>query len=106
MSNTNFKKTRTKLKINYEYPVVVVHRSNKHILVQVLEPKSKKTILTVDTYKDKGTKVEKSLIAGQKVGDFLNTKKIEKVVFDRNGYEFTGRIQAVVNGIKEKNIII
>jgi large subunit ribosomal protein L18 len=106
MSNTNYRKTRTKSKINYELPVVVVHRSNKHVLVQVLEPISKKTILTVDTYKDKGTKMEKSILAGKKVGEFLKSKKIEKVVFDRNGFVFSGRVKAVVNGIKEINITI
>jgi large subunit ribosomal protein L18 len=106
MSNLNFKKTRTKSKINYEYPVVIIHRSNKHTIVQVLEPLTKNTLVTFDTYKEKGSKTEKSATVGNKIGEFLNTNNIEKVVFDRNGYTFTGRIQAVANGIKEKNIII
>jgi large subunit ribosomal protein L18 len=106
MSNINFKKLRTKSKINYEYPVVIIHRSNKHTIAQVIEPLTKNTMITLDTYKETGSKTQKSTLIGNKIGDFLNINNIEKVVFDRNGYVYTGRVQAVANGIKEKNIII
>jgi large subunit ribosomal protein L18 len=106
MTNLNFKKTRTKSKINYEYPVVVIFKSNKHAVVQVLEPITKNTLITIDTYKEKGSKTDKSVAVGKKIGDFLNANNIQKVILDRNGYVFTGRIKAVANGIKEKNIII
>ena len=106
MSNTNFKKTRTKSKINYDYPVVIVSRSNKHMIVQVLQAITKNTLLTVTTYTEKGSKTQKALSAGNKIGDFLNSNNIGKVIFDRNGLIFTGRVEAVVTGIKEKNVII
>ncbi|MBC7472077.1 MAG: hypothetical protein H7196_02335 [candidate division SR1 bacterium] len=106
MSNLNFKKTRTKAKINYSYPVITIFRSNKHMVVQVLQAFTKNTLVTVDTYKETGSKTQKAIAAGNKIGDFLNSNKIEKVVFDRNGFVFTGRVEAVVQGIKDKNIII
>lgn len=106
MSNINFKKIRTKSKINYIYPVITVFKSNKHMVVQVLQALTKNTLITVDTYKETGSKTQKAIAAGNKIGEFLNLNKIDKVVFDRNGFIFTGRIEAVVKGIKEKNIII
>ena len=106
MSVINYRKKRTKARINYNLPVVVVHRSNKNMVVQVLESVTKKTILSVDTYKYKGTKTQKSMEAGRSVGGFLKNKKILNVVFDRNGFVYSGRVKAVVDGIKELNISI
>jgi large subunit ribosomal protein L18 len=106
MSKSNFKKLRTKSKINYDYPVVIVHRSNKHSTAQILEPITKNTLVTINTYKEKGSKTDKSKAIGNKIGDYLNINNIQKVVFDRNGYTFSGRVEAIAAGIKEKNIII
>jgi large subunit ribosomal protein L18 len=107
MSHKNFKKSRTKNKLNYSYPVVVVSRSNKNITAQVIEQDSKKTLFTSDSSKLKGiSKTEQSKKVGESVAKFLNSKKISKVVFDRNGYVFHGRIKQVAESIKEMNITV
>jgi large subunit ribosomal protein L18 len=107
MSKDQFKKNRTKGKLNYEHHVVVISRSNKNIIAQVLEPITKKTLVTVDSTKiNKGTKTEKSTEVGKKVADFLKSKKVDRVVFDRNGLIFTGRVKALAAGITNNNITI
>jgi large subunit ribosomal protein L18 len=107
MSKNSFKKNRLKFKINYSYPVVVVSRSNKYIIAQVLAPETKNTMVTISTQSiKKGTKTEKSLEVGKQIAQFLETKNFSKAVFDRNGYIFTGRVKAIAEGVKNNNIII
>ena len=51
-------------------------------------------------------KVEKSKLVGMSIGQKLKDKKIKKIIFDRNGYRFHGRIKAMAEAIKEKGINI
>jgi large subunit ribosomal protein L18 len=94
-----YKIRRNKGKINYDYHVVVVTRTNKHLYVQLLEPNSKRTIFSLTSQSLEGTKSEKSLLLGKKLSEYLNTNKISKVVFDRNGNLFTGRIKLVADSL-------
>ena len=87
-------------------PVVLVNRSNKHVTAQVLEPITKKTIFSINSYKLVGTKTEKSTKVGEEVAKFLNSNKFDKVVFYRNGLIYEGRVAAVANAIRENNIQI
>lgn len=101
------KKQRTKNKINYKYPVVIVSRSNKNIVAQVLEPITKKTLFTSTSQGLKQvSKLNKSIKVGQEISNFLNSHNINKVVFDRNGFLFHGRVKVVVDTIKENKILI
>jgi large subunit ribosomal protein L18 len=107
MSTINIKKRRCKFKINYELPVVLVSRSNKNITAQVLEPVSKKTLFTSNSYKIKGaSKIEKSAKVGLEIAKFLNSKKFDRIVFDRNGFVFHGRVKQVAQTLLENNITI
>lgn len=107
MATLQVRKNRTKQKINYAYPVVLVVRSNKNMMVQVLEPITKKTLFTAHTHNvSKGTKTDKSAQLGTVVAQYLKKFKIDKVVFDRNGYVYHGRIKAVADSIREQNIEI
>ena len=107
MSTHTTKQRRAKAKINYSLPVVVVARSNKNIIAQVIEADTKKTLFTADSYKLSGiTKSEKSAKVGEAVATFLASKKIDRVIFDRNGYLYHGRIKQVAESIKQNNITI
>ncbi len=106
MSNRIVKRNRLKKKINYDRHVVVVHRSNKNILAQVLEPGTKKTLVTFTSCNEKGTKTKKSEIIGEKVSNYLKKNKIQSVFFDRNGYLYHGRVKALAESIRKNNINI
>lgn len=107
MSTRTIKQKRSKSKINYSLPVIVVSRSNKNISAQVLEADTKKTLFTATSYKlNNLSKTEKSIKVGEAVANFLDSKNIKKVVFDRNGYLFHGRIKQVAQTIKDKQIAI
>ena len=97
-----------------KYPRLVVYRSNIHLYAQLIDDNENKTILSIST-NDKdikkdidklASKVEKSEFIGDKIGKEIKKNKIEKVMFDRNGYIFHGRIKAFVNAIQKTGLSI
>jgi len=89
-----------------ERPRMSVFRSNKHIYVQVIDDTSGKTLASASTMspelagKLEGDKRE----AAKKVGELAAQKclaaKIEAVVFDRNGFIYSGRVAALADGAR------
>ena len=53
-----------------------------------------------------GSKIEKSEFIGEKIGKEIKKNKIEKVMFDRNGYMFHGRVKAFVEAIQKTGLSI
>ena len=107
------KSIKNKLTIG-KYPRLVVYRSNIHLYAQLIDDNENKTMLSIST-NDKGlkkqieklsTKIEKSGFIGDKIGKEIKKKKIEKVMFDRNGYIFHGRIKAFVEAVKKTGLSI
>ena len=91
-----------------ERPRMTVYRSNKHIYVQVIDDTSGKTLASASTLVGdvKGEVTEaKKLDAAKKVGGLAAKrcleKNIAKVVFDRNGFIYTGRIAALAAGARQ-----
>ncbi len=105
------KKTRRKTGIfgTSGRPRLVVYRSLRYIYGQIVDDVQEKTILTgSDLSKEirKDTSQAKSKIEASKmVGEFIAKKalekKIKKVVFDRNGYKYHGRIKALAEGARK-----
>ena len=107
------KSIKNKLTIG-KYPRLVVYRSNIHLYAQLIDDNENKTMLSIST-NDKGlkkeieklsSKIEKSGFIGDKIGKEIKKKKIEKVMFDRNGYIFHGRIKAFVEAVKKTGLSI
>jgi len=110
------KKARTKkaLGVLGSYHRLVVFKSNKHIYGQLVDDNKNEILLSHST-KDKSvkakdlkakSKVENSKAVGSALADKIKDKKIDKIIFDRNGYRFHGRVKAVAEAIKEKGISI
>tara|TARA_B100000614_G_C14507137_1_gene477040 strand:- start:788 stop:1159 length:372 start_codon:yes stop_codon:yes gene_type:complete len=107
------KSIKNKLTIG-KYPRLVVYRSNVHLYAQLIDDNANKTMLSIST-NDKdlkkeiekfSTKIEKSSFIGDKIGQEIKKKKIEKVMFDRNGYIFHGRVKAFVEAVKKTGLSI
>ena len=108
------KRARTKLSlgISGKYPRLVVFKSNKHIYGQLIDDNTQKTLLSSST-NDKdlakdlspiSTKIEKSKIVGYSLAKKIKNKKIDKIIYDRNGYRYHGRVKALAEAIREKGI--
>lgn len=103
------KRIRKKVFGKKERPRVSVFRSNRHIYVQVIDDDSQITLasssdLNLSKNQRKGTKVEITTLVGKKLGEQLQKKKIKKVVFDRSGYRYQGRVKALAEALREAGI--
>jgi large subunit ribosomal protein L18 len=95
-------KIRTKIAGTAECPRLNVFRSNKGMYLQLIDDTLGTTILSVDgkELKTKGTKTEKSLALGQEIAKRALAKNISRIVFDRGGYKYHGRVKAVADGAR------
>ena len=88
-----------------ERPRLSVYKSLKHIYAQVVDDTKGSTLAyasSLDKDLDKGGKGKKD--AAKKVGELVakrcRAKQIEQVVFDRNGFDYHGRVAAVAEGAR------
>jgi large subunit ribosomal protein L18 len=92
-----------------ERPRLSVYRSLNHIYVQLVNDSTGKTLTNASTLskeiqadlKKANTKVERSKIVGTLIAKKAQEQKITDVVFDRSGYRYHGRVQAVAEGARE-----
>ncbi len=79
-------------------PRLSVFRSNKFIYAQVIDDQKSKTLTQASDVKmTKGTKTERAKQVGKMIAEACKKIKIDKVVFDRNGFKYTGRIKLVAD---------
>jgi len=104
MQNKQDKRIRLKKKIRVKIhgtetrPRLTVFRSNKFIYAQVINDIKGKTLATASDVKiTKGTKTERAKQVGKMIAENCLKIKIKKVVFDRNGFKYTGRIKLVAD---------
>ena len=92
------KKIRVKVSGTSERPRLTVFRSNKFIYAQVINDLAGKTVAQASDVKiEKGTKSERAKEVGRMIGASCQKAGIKKVVFDRNGFKYTGRIKLVAD---------
>jgi large subunit ribosomal protein L18 len=84
-----------------ERPRLVVFRSLKHITAQLVDDTQGRTLFTITSSSLEGTKTEKSLAVGKRVAERAKEAGITRVVFDRAGYKYHGRVKAVADGARE-----
>jgi large subunit ribosomal protein L18 len=119
---TNYKWEKKRRRIKYHLkqknynglPRLVIFRSNSNIYTQLVDDINHKTLLSASSMdKDlKGaiekakSKIEKSSIVGKAMAEKIKKEKIDKIIFDRNGYKYHGRIKAVGDAIRKEDIQI
>ncbi len=95
-------RVRKKVSGTTERPRLVIFRSLKHISAQIVDDTSGRTLMTVtSTDLTSGKKSEKSLEVGKRIAARAKDAGITKVVFDRAGYKYHGRVKAVADGARE-----
>ena len=95
-----------------KYPRLVVYRSNRHFECQIINDFESKTLVSASS-KDSSlkkaiaalkSKTEISIVIGKAIGKKAIDSKIKKVVFDRNGYPFHGRVKAFADAAREEGL--
>jgi large subunit ribosomal protein L18 len=95
-------RVRKKVSGTADRPRLVVFRSDKHIYAQLVDDDAGRTIATVSSAKvGGGKKTEKAAEVGKQVAVVAKDKGITRVVFDRGGYKYHGRVKAVADGARE-----
>ena len=104
-------RVRKKVSGTAEAPRLSVYRSLNHIYVQVIDDVKGVTLCSASTMEKevKGavkdlSKTEAAKVVGKKVAERAVAKGIKTVVFDRGGYLYTGRVQAVADGEREAGL--
>lgn len=104
-------RVRKKVSGTAETPRLSVYRSLNHIYVQVIDDVKGVTLCSASTMEKevKGeikdmTKTEAAKVVGKKVAERALKKGVKAVVFDRGGYLYTGRVQAVADGAREAGL--
>ena len=96
------KKIRNKVTGTSERPRLSVFKSNKFISAQIIDDIKGITLASATDLKEtKGNKVERATAVGIALAKEAENKKITSVVFDRNGFKFTGRVLSLAEGARK-----
>jgi len=107
---------RSKIKGTKERPRLCVFRSANHIYAQLIDDENQKTLAaasdlelvkskkTIAGSKKGGAKLNIAKEVGKLIAEKAKKAKIEKVVFDRGGFVFHGRIKSLAEGAREAGI--
>jgi large subunit ribosomal protein L18 len=94
-----------------ERPRLCVHRTTKHIRAQVIDDLTGRTIVAASSLDKEvrsvikgGGNIAASKIVGKIVAERAKAKGVEKVVFDRGGYQYHGRVQALADSAREAGL--
>ncbi len=95
------KRIRSKVSGTSSMPRLSVFKSNKFISAQLIDDEAGVTIAAMSSVDQKGKKTEQAKKVGEKLAEVAMAKGISKVVFDRGGYIYTGRVEALAEGARE-----
>ncbi len=103
----NKARLRKKISGTAERPRLVVFRSRKHIYAQLIDDASGRALTSAGTLKAgaEGGNCKGAEQAGQKIAELALSRKIQKVVFDRNGFIYHGRVKALAESARKAGLI-
>jgi large subunit ribosomal protein L18 len=104
-------RSKKKIKGTPERPRLVVFKSNRYLYVQAVDDINRTTLASASSL-DKGLREElkstkdkeAAKVIGKLIGEKLLEKKINSVVFDRNGYLYHGKVKALADGAREAGL--
>ena len=100
-------RVRNKISGTAETPRLCVYRSNKNIEAQIIDDVKGVTLVSSSSMTLKlanGSNVEAAAAVGKDIAEKAVAKKIKKVVFDRSGYIYHGRVKALAEAAREAGL--
>ena len=106
------KRVRKKIKGTPASPRLTVFRSSNHIYAQIIDDTTSKTLVEASSLSKgiqaqingKGGNKEGASIVGKSIAKLALKKKIKKIVFDRNGFLYHGRIKVLADAARENGL--
>jgi large subunit ribosomal protein L18 len=104
-------RVRKNLRGSTERPRLVVNRSARHVVVQVVDDTVGKTVASASTMEAdlrslSGDKTAKARRVGELVAERAKAAGVQAVVFDRGGNRYHGRVAAVADGAREAGLVL
>lgn len=98
-------RVRSKLSGTSKVPRISVFRSVKHIYAQAVDDTKKTTLFSASdkSLKEKD-KTKKSFKVGQLLGGLVKKEGFSKVLFDRGGFKYHGRVKALAEGLRDAGL--
>lgn len=112
-------RVRARITGTAKIPRLSVFRSHKHIYAQLIDDEKMVTLVSANDLEIKSKKQEKSAekegrvrshkvntayLLGQLIAEKALDKKIKKIVFDRGGYKYWGRVKALADGARDSGL--
>jgi len=97
-------RVRRKVDVTSARPRLSVFRSNVHIYAQIIDDVTQRTLVSVSSHSEgvaQGTKSVEAHSVGQLIAAKAKAAGISLVVFDRGGFKYHGRVQALADGARE-----
>jgi len=101
------RRIRGKISGTAERPRLSIFRSNKNIYAQLIDDVAGVTLASASTLDENvsdATKVEQAAAVGKAIAEAAKAKSISTVVFDRSGYLYHGRVQALADAARENGL--
>ncbi len=97
------KKVRAKVFGSAKIPRLNLYRSNKSLFIQLIDDQAGITLASVNDKEIKSgkTKIDKAKETGKLIAEKAKKADIKKVVFDRGGFQYHGRVKALADGARE-----
>lgn len=87
-----------------DIPRLNVYRSNKNIYAQLIDDENGVTLASASSMNMKGNNTEVATKVGELIADAAKKIKVKKVVFDRGGYLYHGRVKALAEAARSKGL--
>ena len=87
-----------------DMPRLCVYRSNKNISAQLIDDEKGVTLASASSLDMKGNNTEVATKVGEKIAAEAKKIKVKKVVFDRGGYLYHGRVKALADAARKKGL--
>ncbi len=98
-------RVRTKVVGTSEIPRLCVFRSNTNIYAQIINDEEGITLVSASSLKSgKGLNIEAAKLVGKDIAEKAKKAGIKKVVFDRGGYLYHGRVKALADACRENGL--
>lgn len=104
-------RVRKKISGTGECPRLCVYRSNSHIYAQIIDDEAQTTLASASTLDKEikgsvsvGSNIEAAKAVGKLIAERAAAKDIKVVVFDRSGYLYHGRVQALAEAAREAGL--
>ena len=105
MRKIRHERVRAKISGTPECPRLSVYRSNKNISAQIIDDVNGITLASASSLKlENGSNIEAASVVGKMIAEEAKKANITKVVFDRGGYLYHGRVKALAEAARENGL--